>query len=146
MGCDIHGVLERKVDGKWITSDTLSSHHAANRQKDASVNGWSLPAPLDRNYDRFAALAGVRGDGPPARGLPDDLSETATLLADHWEANGHSHSWLPLPEAVQIMADTEFWRENEGPDRFVRKYPEDFFFGVDKKNLSEYRFVFWFDN
>lgn len=63
MGCDIHVLLERKVGDKWVMVNRLES------------------PVTDRNYKRFAALAGVCGDGAVAKGLPDDLSESGRLYA-----------------------------------------------------------------
>jgi len=146
MGTDIHGVVEKKSANKWVAVNTLCSHNAANRQKGDLMNGWSRPVALDRNYPRFGALAGVRNTGPAPRGMPENISETTAFLIAKWEGDGHSHSWLPLPEAAQIMANTEYWRDNEGPDDFVRKYPVSFFFGIEDEKRSDYRFVFWFDN
>ena len=129
MGCDIHTVIERKVtspriNARWVA---VAIEHDASRS---------------RNYDRFAALAGVRGDGPEPRGLPDDASDTALTLADDWGADGHSHSWLPLDEAAALYLATEF-----NPSEFVQKYPASEFFGVERPDdTDEYRLVFWFDN
>lgn len=131
MGCDIHGVVERKYNGKWVAYKILRYPDVAR----------------ERNYDRFAALAGVRGDGPEPKGLPIDLSDTTAMLADDWAGAGHSHSWLPLKEAAAIMAATQWVSAEDraqGRD-FYKKYPESHYFDVDG-DASNYRFVFWFDN
>ncbi len=139
MGCDIHLVLERKNGAKWVAVNTFNSHESAYGR------GWSCPLARDRNYERFAALAGVRGTGPEPRGLPADISETARLLADDWGGAGHSHSWLPIKDATKVFLDTEH-RAPE-PDSIAAKYPSSHYFGVDdEESAGDYRLVFWFDN
>lgn len=141
MGCDIHLVLERKYGLKWIAVDTFAGHEAAYGK------GWASPAARSRNYERFAALANVRGDGPQPRGLPDDISETTAMLFEDWESDAHSMSWLPLEEAAKVWLATEHGMK---PDDFGAKYPQSHFFGVDESDdpskRTKYRVVFWFDN
>ena len=123
MGCDIHGWVERKVGDKWVAERELP---------DAATN---------RNYERFAALAGVRGDGPEARGLPTDISDTARMHANDWGVDGHSHSWLPVADALPIFLETA-----RGLTDWAQRYPSEEFFGVDIDERHEWRIVFWFDN
>jgi hypothetical protein len=146
MGCDIHLVLEKRIEeGRWVAVDTFNGHHPAHREKGRSIN-WSSPAARSRNYRRFAKLAGVRGDGPAPRGLPDDLSQTARFLSDDYGVDGHSHSWLAISDAIPIFDETEYWLDSETPDTFARKFPADFFFGIESEHIDSYRLVFWFDN
>lgn len=141
MGCDIHMVLERKFGLRWIAMDTFKGHEAAYGK------GWNSPAATSRNYARFAALAGVRGDGPQARGLPADISDTTAMLFEDWEPDAHSMSWLPLDEAAKIFLATD---HNVQPEEFRSKYPQSHYFGVDESDDRnkhiKYRVVFWFDN
>lgn len=147
MGCDIHGVVERKVKDRWITINILQV---------------ATPARA-RNYPRFAALAGVRGDGPEPRGIPDDVSETAKCLIDDIGADGHSHSWEPLQHAATVFAATAYYPDTEEGRRtqkIANEYPASYFFDVksetvnvcptcqhrDVTGLDAYRLVFWFDN
>jgi len=134
MGCDIHGVIERKWKDKWVAVRTLDHWHDYKGK-------FVTPSAKERNYERFAALAGVRGDGPEARGLPDDASETALM---RFETEGdHTPSWLPLKEAAEIFKAT---------DRYLSEQPEEhwspayYFFGIEAENLDDYRLVFWFDS
>lgn len=122
MGCDIHALIERKVGNKWVMVNRLNGE--ATR----------------RNYTRFAALAGVRGDGPAAKGLPDDLSESGRLYADDWEGDAHSHSFLGAKEAAAIFLATA-----HEPDNYAKSYPCSHFFEIDDDEDS-HRLVFWFDN
>jgi hypothetical protein len=143
MGCDIHLTVEKKVGSKWIAVNTMNGGHTGRFEKDDSNWDWASPVARDRNYKRFAALAGVRGDGPEARGVPDDVSETTRFLIDDYGADGHSHSWLPMREAVDIFVRTH-WRDEKRPH--LLDYPASYFFEVDDDNLDAYRIVFWFDN
>ena len=130
MGCDIHIAVEKKVRDGWVMVDRL--HYQTN--KDA----------CNRNYRRFAKLAGVRGDGPEPKGLPADISESADLYVEEWEGDAHSHSWLPAEEAAKIFLETEY--EHEERSDYRKKYPLEHYFGIDDEKSSDYRIVFFFDN
>lgn len=122
MGCDIHVFVEKRVKDRWVMV-----HEAVEAE--------------NRNYERFAQLAGVRGSGPKPKGLPLDISDSTNLQADRWGVDGHSHSWLYLPEAMQIWQRTEY-----NQNSFNYKYPY-YYFGLDEvADAEEYRIVFWFDN
>ena len=148
MGCDIHVMLEEKDadTGKWININTFPSHHMQYADKDAMMDGYSMPVAESRNYQRFGALAGVRCDGPNPRGLPDNISETTAFMANKIGQDGHSHSWLPFKDAVKIWKDTEYKELSDN----TKKYPASYFFTVDDieedKDWDRYRVVFWFDN
>ena len=132
MGCDIHGTIEKKVNGKWVMVEPITGKARY------------------RNYERFARLAGVRGEGPAPRGIPSDISDSTRLHIDKWGTDGHSHSYLPISEAARILLETELKPEHEV------NYPASYYFGVDNECCptcqrpididSEYRLVFWFDN
>ena len=143
MGCDIHLVREVLVGQKWIAVDTFQGHQMAYPKEGRD---WSSPVARARNYRRFAALAGVRGDGPDPRGIPYDVSETTRYLIGGWGVDGHSHSWLPVADAARIFLETNWWGEPAKPDDYASKYPEAFFFGVDSEDAPPSRIVFWFDN
>ena len=148
MGCDIHLVLERRSGSKWFAVNTFQGHANANR-KAGDFMAQTYPAATQRNYTRFARLAGVRGKGPEPKGLPLDASETTKFLSDDYGEDGHSHSYMSVEEAVRIFSDTERWRDDEKEDGYARKYPASFFFGVEPsrgETIDDYRIVFWFDN
>ena len=140
MGCDIHLVLERKTDAGWVGLNSFEMHHDRNAE-------YSFPIAGDRNYGRFAALAGVRGDGPQAIGLPDDISALTAELVREWDGDGHSHSWMPLKSAAKIFAETESFGAKRG-----ERDPIEYYFGVyfdggrSATSVEDYRIVFWFDN
>ena len=140
MECDIHISVERKVENKWVCVDTMRGHRTQPRRNDGY--SYSFPIATSRNYDRFASLAGVRGDGPEPSGLPDNISETTRYFVDFYGGDGHSHSWLPAAEAAKIFLDTEWSVE---PDDMLKKYPAEEYFSIDD-GLDEHRIVFWFDS
>lgn len=128
MGCDIHGWVEKKIDGRWI--------------------GYRELKDRERNYHRFARLAGVRGDGPDAKGLPSDLSETAKAHVDEYGSDGHSHSYMELNEAFDVFKSTT--------SKDLYSFWDAFGFDDDTQHIcrecrrplpdAEFRLVFWFDN
>lgn len=135
MGCDIHIVVEQKVGEKWVACFIPRYHHD-------EAHKASFPCALTRNYQRFGKLAGVRTDGPAPRGLPDDISDTTKLLTDGWGEDGHSHSWLPLHEAIEVFQKTEW----VGPAEYGADYPGYHYFNIDPDTKADYRVVFWFDS
>jgi len=141
MGCDIHLVLEqRDADLGWVGIDTFAGHESSYGR------GYNSPAARSRNYKLFAALAGVRGDGPTPRGIPEDASTTTRLLVKELGSDGHSHSWLPLIDAAREW-NVERYTAEKLRDGYQEKFPESFWFGIDSEmDLSKYRVVFWFDN
>lgn len=143
MGCDIHMTVERKVGAKWICIDTMQGHHTGRFEKEDARWDWASPVANNQNYRRFAALAGVRGEGPKPRGVPDDASETTVYLIANWGMDGHSHSWLSLTEAVPIFVATH-WPDEKRPD--LLKYPASYFFEIECEDIDQFRIVFWFDN
>lgn len=143
MGCDIHMVLEEKDDDLgWVGIDAFRGH------RDRKGNS-SWPAVTDRNYRRFAALAGVRGDGPEPRGVPEDASALTRLEIRGWGGDGHSHSWLPISDAVKIFS-TRFYEAEQAldPKSYEAASPADFWFGSSGADSepNKYRLIFWFDN
>ncbi len=144
MGCDIHAIVEQQADdGRWVTVNTLS-HFVARRRKDGERD-WCFPAALERNHRRFAALAGVHGDGPVPRGVPADVSETGGFRIATWNGDAHSHSWLTIAEAAKVFAGTEYWSGEEANlQSFPQMFPACFFFGVECEDIDKHRLVFWF--
>ena len=105
MGCDIHLVLEKKDTntGRWVGLHDFSRDILdATSAKRLSIN---FPA-RHRNYERFAALAGVRGEGPEPKGLPEDASDLTRMVLDN-DSDLHSHTWYSLKEAVEIFDRTD---------------------------------------
>lgn len=122
MGCDIHGWVEEYVGDRWVGVKEIT------------------PVGRSRNYSRFAALAGVRGNGPEPVGIPADVSDTVRYWIDSWGSDGHSHSWLPMNMAEDTWAQT-------GPVDKSNIEPQFHYFGLfDLENKHRRRVVFWFDN
>ena len=126
MGTDIHGWVEHKVGGKWIAVCPLKDY--------------------ERNYRRFALLAGVRDEYVESnitpKGIPEDVSETARYnIESDWDGEGfetcHSHSYMSLEEACEIFNETAYERT---------EYPSLLFFNQDPEEVEKARLVFWFDN
>ena len=143
MGCDIHMVIEREVEpGRWLLLRTFDGFRTGR----SSPHGLDYAVPVARmeNYARFAALAGVRGDGPAPRGLPDDVCPSTAHIVER--DSGHSHSWLPLPDATAIFFRTQSWHQDL--TGFDRNHPNYFFWGLEEDELAEFnhRLVFWFDS
>lgn len=130
MTTDIHGWVEAKIGDKWVAITELYAD--------------------GRNYERFAALAGVRGEGPEPKGIPNDISDTVKYWIDVWGGDGHSHTWFPIKEAAKIFLNTK--GRSLGVDDYGNHIEALFNidvntlkcnFGVSKKNI---RLVIWFDN
>lgn len=176
MGCDIHLYVERKLgSGNWACVRDMSCgvnvKSFARRQtiKDPFAleegfgyyRSWLL---RQRNYHMFALLAGVRGEGPEPRGLPEDVSELVEEQAQRWGNDGYSHSWATAQEFMSAWLDAGggFAGENEeavspyhqtaladGMKMAVLSFLWDMCSidtDMDNVNPEDYRFVFWFDN
>ena len=155
MGCDIHWVLERKHGEKWIGMRQGDYQWVLVWDKENNVWKRDLlgPKAKSRNYDLFAAIAGVRGPGPDPKGLPEDASDLTLMVSD--SEDWHSHSWLPADEFLQKCVETMYdaprvlMAENDTHPAIKQPYlywlweddPEDY-----GEGLPEYRVVFWFDN
>jgi len=151
MGCDIHVVIEKKIEGKWVQID--------------------VPDVFDyRSYGYFGFLANVRNysaitpiDDP--RGVPEDVKEQYKEIIN--DDNYHSFSWLSVEELLnynydQIIKDRRCTRrigENyysgactceigEGLKFSLRDFLSVNFFENLKrlKDAKADRIVFWFDN
>ena len=162
MGADIHIYAERKLkDGTWAMCSGYNGIDNAVFQGDSGpkCNYFRVKS---RDYNFFAALAGVRGFGPDPKGLPDDVSPLVREEAESWSSDGHSHSWYSAEEFVPIFMDYKL-TDKERTDLVAHKlevsYSTDIavtvlekFLGLDlpykdgEEDPSVIRFVFWFDN
>jgi hypothetical protein len=94
MGCDIHYCVEvkDKERNRWVgvfnSDEPLTAVLWEHRDKFAI---WQFD---QRHYDFFARLAGVRGDGPDPKGLPEDASDLTLLHG----CGDHSHSYCTFRE------------------------------------------------
>lgn len=127
MGCDIHMYLERytsernlkgpmskstkrdeaidellgeaKIEPRWVTADDWYQEDGSWYQSSSVYNR--------RNYHLFSALGVTwRGNADPLwiaeRGVPDDASEAFLYVAQQWEGDGHTFSWMTLEEMMSI--------------------------------------------
>ena len=173
MGCDIHMVLEREIEGKWIGLHAYPylSPAALNirrdgyeRVEDVKSMGWLAN---QRNYKLFGAIANVRMDSPfgyEPRGLPDDVSDLAYAASEEYGPDGHSHSWLLLPDFLKCYGWAKHGEASdehtaaslaaiEGKMPYIELAGEvtgleyiDEYKNDDAKAAHKYRIVFWCDN
>lgn len=121
MGTDIHGLIETQDDdGSWHMIYVLRSNDIIER----------------RDYEVFAALAGVRGEGPKAKGFPIDLSPEARWIFDN--SGDHTPSWVTVAELVEVM-------NTHGPPSPVERRDIEYWLGCFRIRAED-RFVFWFDS
>ena len=162
MGCDIHMVLEKKDKDRdrWVGIHNYPhiNIHAYTGGIPDQIMGKAWPRILGRNYDLFAKLAGVRGDGPDPLGVPEDVSDLAAMEIAGWSGDGHSHSYLSLAEFTRRYSTTDGAISDAAIDRLQgnkgRKNRETFCTGgynfhdyVESFNAEQdARIVFWFDN
>lgn len=166
MGADIHIYAEVKLkNGQWAMTHAFEPQprRVFGWPENPGEHGLLFYTVGSRNYSFFAALAGVRGDGPEPRGLPNDVSPLVQQEADSWGSDGHSHSWMYPEEFAKVFmehhmsnAEVATLVERRMNARWSRDLtltilqdyigvtlPED-----DEGNPDAYglRFVFWFDN
>lgn len=173
MGCDIHSFCEVRRDGRWdVVGDVfpLDKWERDYRKKDRGHEPFNL-----RNYSLFGFLADVRNYAalPPLavpRGLPEDISSLVRDSAEHWDADGHSHSWFSLAELLAFdysaAVEDRRYTKQVGPNAFDggatapagsgvmttwrEELPDVYFAALDiMKTLGapdDVRVVFWFDN
>ena len=157
MGADIHFVLERRTPHGWcgVYSTGAPLPPARNREDYSKLNRFHHPLLSDRNYTFFAALAGVRGDGPEPNGIPPDVSLLASEAIDAWDSDGHSHSHCTALEFVRIWDLTanngKLALEATTNKLLDNKRPLDDLLdliGLEQSTYeqSEWRVIYWFDN
>ncbi len=131
MGCDIHVFIEVKIADKW--------------------HFYASPS-INRNYDLFALLAGVRNYNKvqpiyEPRGFPTDADMMTVLHRRHYGDDGHTESWVSVEEFQQALKEVgntpslgylfgNFWdRTDEDPNPAYAEF-----------GITDARVVFFFDN
>ena len=137
MGCDIHAYIEVKINNKWCFYNRLD---------------------IQRNYEIFGYLAGVRLPDLQnfnVKGLPEDMDFITQKENEHWNRDGHTHSYLGYDDLVEFQT---YHDDYYGEDLFknkkyaqlgylygntydFKKFPEDY-----PEWVEDVRMIFWFDN
>ena len=173
MGADIHFTIERRdpSDGLgWVGVFYSGASHSPDRYNKSyllSDKGTTLSAeeqirrleygvhPLGRlgrrDYDFFARLAGVRGDGPEPNGVPPDASALTQRCVMRWEGDGHSHAHMTLREFVKRKIITDVTIADAAKSKLQGGDPIAEFLGncIDDDDITlddNTRVIAWFDN
>lgn len=127
MGCDIHMFVETRGDDGWRMAMGEDDSYGT------------------RNYAVFGILAGVRrrGIGPISepRGLPHDTSDGVSKEHEFWEMDGHSASWLALPEVLAFNWSAHAFAAGTEFPQWAAALP-----ALVNAPADRIRLVFWFDN
>lgn len=127
MGADIHLYIEfKKGDSPWEADE---NHRLI--EEDPEYIYLKDADATHRDYSVFAALAGVRREGPDPIGLPSDLSQKIKKESDRWDGDGHSHNYDSLKDFELKLRDVY-------PDVPKNVKPEAFIKG-DDTNFSQWR-------
>ena len=172
MGADIHFTIEHRdphdglgwVGVFWSDADysprsyNTSFLYDQNRNTNPEMGYRDLDHGVHpfgrlgrRDYEFFARLAGVRGDGPEPNGVPPDASALTQRCVMRWEGDGHSHVHMTLHEFVKrkIISDDSLAEaaksKLQGGDpiaEFLGDYVNDDDITLDDNT----RVIAWFDN
>lgn len=154
MGADIHMVLERRSDRfGWVGVNAFPYVKLSVLGDGRFVEGHTSWRPTNRNYALFAALASVRGAGRKPLGVPEDASPLAIEEIEGWGEDGHSHSWMMMPEFLGVYGThvmggaAKLVTDNISRDELFAEWFQ-YFYGYlnDGQTLDDFRLVFWFDN
>ena len=104
-----------------------------------------------RDYEFFARLAGVRGDGPEPNGVPSDASALTQRCVMRWEGDGHSHGHMTLREFVKRKIITDVTIADAAKSKLQGGDPIAEFLGdcIDDDDITlddNTRVIAWFDN
>lgn len=161
MGADIHMFVEKKLDDNvWATVQTFNpiGRKAVGLESNNPYD-WMFFEVSGRNYQLFASLAAVRGDGPEPRGIPDDASPLYLQHVRAWTSDAHSHSWCSAATFIERYLDTcdeqsdivkhyAKWVLDRGHNAAVLTFLDTYcaISVHDEESADDYRFVFFFDN
>lgn len=104
-----------------------------------------------RDYDFFARLAGVRGDGPEPNGVPSDVSALTQRHISRWEGDGHSHVHMTLREFVKRKIITDVTIADAAKSKLqggdpIAEYLGDCIYDDGITLDDNTRVIAWFDN
>lgn len=140
MGCDIHAMVEVRIDPYKLNEKWPD---------DNGVWGWWMGAGevfIDRDYELFASLAGVRNTMAitpiaPARGIPEEPSELYRAWKRMWGDDAHSHSWVTVEELTAMEG-----LQRGGAAKTVRRIIRTMRKLEQLHDASDVRLAFFFDN
>lgn len=122
MGCDIHAFVEYKNP---------------NHSEEHEWSGWGGEFRLGRYYAIFAAMAGVRNDGPPPKYPPRGLPPKVNWKIQEARVE-HTPSWLTADEFEEVtLGVPHFTGEYRAVLAGMRSL---------EKSGFKVRLVFWFDS
>ena len=161
MGADIHMYAEKRLrNGEWATVNTFApvAKQAVGLPAENTYD-WLFYDVEARNYKLFAKLAGVRGDGPAPKGMPDDASPLFKEYAASWASDGHSHSYCTARHFITCYLDTlnptdqlvktyAAWVLDRGANSATLAFLDTYcsIRVSEDDDADAYRFVFFFDN
>jgi len=169
MGADIHFTIEHRDphDGLgWVGVYATDLPHAYPGYNVGAVRnaGSSEEAHLAmehgahpfgrlgrRDYNFFARLAGVRGDGPEPNGVPPDASALTQRCVSRWEGDSHSHVHMTLREFVKRKIITGVTIADAAKSKLQGGDPIAEYLGdcIDDSGITlddNTRVIAWFDN
>ena len=172
MGADIHFTIEHRdpSDGLgWVgvfysdasyspdmynksylhDTDTMTDSKEHYRRMDHGVH--PLGRLGRRDYDFFARLAGVRGDGPEPNGVPPDASALTQRHVSRWGDYDHSHVHMTLREFVKRKIITDVTIADAAKSKLQGGDPIAEYLGdcIDDDGITlddNTRVIAWFDN
>jgi hypothetical protein len=128
VGTDIHLYIEYKIgDQPWI----VDPKHRIDETKDLVSVSCAT-----RNYNFFADLAGVRGQGSEPKGLPRDVAKKILDQSGCYGIDGHSHSF----EYLQDFSDKLRPRINRALAETVDISKIEYLKKTSEKDLAEFVF------
>ena len=167
MGCDIHGFLEVRKNGKWEVFEENIFPLYGDKKCSAPFQ-W-------RSYGMFSFLADVRNTSHVPHinftvGFPEDSEYLNEEVEEEWRSywteppvlintrgkdiledyNYHSFCHIYLKDIVDFDYDKTFLDKHETIKTFREFLGEGFFDMIEVMkeigNTEDVRFIYWFDN
>lgn len=91
--------IEYKVGNKpWEADKNHIFEYEGDPEDEDSYKRVRQVDSTSRNYQLFGLLAGVRCEGPRAKGIPENVSKIIAQSCEEYGEDGHSHSYSSLEE------------------------------------------------
>ena len=172
MGADIHFTIEHRDPHDnfgWVGVFWSDAWHSPSRyntgymyDQNANITPEEQRRRMDRgvhpfgrlgrrDYDFFARLAGVRGDGPEPNGVPSDVSALTQRYISRWGDNGHSHVHMTLREFIKRKIITDVTIADAAKSKLqgddpIAEYLGDRIYGDGITLDDNTRVIAWFDS